>query len=43
MLLSEQFYQTEKTGYLNEQFPTFFILKTRPERNSLTIIMIFTR
>ena len=25
MLLSEQFYQTEKTGYLNEQFRLFHI------------------
>ena len=25
MLLSEQFYQTEKTGYLNEQFRIFHI------------------
>ena len=25
MLLSEQFYQTEKTGYLNEQFRLFHL------------------
>ena len=28
MLLSEQFYQTEKTGYLNEQFRLFHGIKS---------------
>jgi Bacterial regulatory helix-turn-helix proteins, AraC family len=42
MLLSEQFYQTEKQDTWTNN-SDFFILKTRPERNSLTIIMIFTR
>ena len=32
MLLSEQFYQTEKTGYLNEQFRLFHLKdQTRKE------------